>query len=505
MSSPEPDDIHNRALRANAFPEGYTHPTPAKRYNLVVIGAGPAGLVVAAAAASLGGKVALIERHRMGGDCLNVGCVPSKALISSARAAAAVREAEHFGVGVAAPQVDFPRVMERLRKLRAEISRADSVERFSGLGVDVFLGEGRFTGPDAIEVGSKTLKFARAAITVGSVPFVPEIPGLKEVGFETNLSIFNLTELPESLCVIGGGPIGCELAQSFARLGSQVTLVQRGGRLLPRDDADAAKIVQAKLEADGIRVMLNAKVTAASKLNDRQRQVSVECDGKQMQIPCATILVASGRRTDLSALNLGVANVKSDEHGVIVDDFLRTSNSNVYAAGDCCSGFKFTHAADAMARLLIRNALFLGRGRVSKLVIPWATYTEPEVAHVGLTTVDAAKRGITTDVITVEMRDVDRAVLDHTREGFGRLVLRKGTDEILGATLIGSHAGDMIPIAVLAIQNKLGAGSLASSILPYPTVGEIWRKLGDAYNRTRLTPRSKGVLSAVLRWRRGGD
>jgi pyruvate/2-oxoglutarate dehydrogenase complex dihydrolipoamide dehydrogenase (E3) component len=502
----EPDDEFNRTLQNNARPAAYTPPTPAAKYNLVVIGAGPAGLVVAAGAAALGAKVALVERHLMGGDCLNVGCVPSKALLRSARAVADVRGANEFGVRGpgARADVDFGAVMQRLRRLRAEISRADSVERFRKLGVDVFIGEGRFCGADAVEVGGARLRFARAAITIGSAPAIPDIPGLKEAGFETNTTIFNLTTRPERLCIIGGGPIGCEMAQAFQRLGTRVTLLQRGPRLLPRDDEQAARIIQSRLEGEGVRVICGAKIQSVSRVNGGECVVSVASETK-VDIGCDRILASAGRKVDVASLGLDAAGIRADEHGISVDDFLRTTNSKVYAAGDCCSKFKFTHAADAMARILIRNALFFGRQRVSKLVIPWTTYTEPEVAQLGLTVAAAAKQGIACDVLTVELRDVDRAVLDGSTDGFGRLLLKKGSDEIIGATLVAAHAGDMIPQAVLAMQNNLGAGRFAEAIFPYPTQAEIWRKLGDAYNRSRLTPFNKKVLSGIINWRRGGD
>ena len=489
-----PDDAHNRALLANTRPANYVPPTPASRYNLVVIGAGPAGLVCAAGAASLGGRVALIERDRMGGDCLNAGCVPSKALIRFAR------EASHAKNKT--PAENFERVMEHVRKLRADVSRADSVERFTKLGVDVFFGQAQFDDRGAIDVNGVKLKFARAAIAIGSLPSVPDIPGLADAGYETNLTIFNRTVLPAKLCIIGGGPIGCELAQAFRRLGSEVTLLQHGPRLLPRDDSKAAAVLQAQFESEGIAVRVGVEIQHVSVLHDRGRVITYQQNGKPLATSCDTILVATGRRVDSAPLNLGSAGIDVNTDGIAVDDFLRTTNRSVYAAGDCCSKLKFTHAADAMARILIRNALFFGRSRVSKLTIPWTTYTDPEIAQVGMTADEAAKHGA--DVITVDLHDVDRAVIEGqtASTGFARLILKKGSDRILGATLVAPHAGDMIPVATLAIGERIGAAKLASTIFPYPTVCEVWRKLGDAYNRTRLTPRSKEVLETVLRWRR---
>ncbi|MEI6233466.1 MAG: mercuric reductase [Planctomycetota bacterium] len=495
-------DPHTLALFENIRPTTHRNPKPSGKYNLVVIGAGPAGLVAAAGAAGLGAKVALIEREVMGGDCLFTGCVPSKALIACSRAAHDATLDGSFGVSASKPTVDFQRVMERMRRLRTQISANDSVKRFSALGIDVFLGEGRFSGSDSIDVAGETLRFARALIATGSGPVIPTIPGLAEAGFDTNLSVFDWTVQPESLIVLGGGAIGCELAQTFQRLGTRVILLEAFPRLLARDDADAAEVVRNSMSKDGVEIHLSTKVIEIKKSSDGKRVVSVEQNGQTHQFTGDRILVATGRKPVLDALNLNAAGVDSDVNGVITDDFLMTSNARVYAAGDVCSKYKFTHAADAMARLVLRNALFFGNARVSKLVIPWATYTDPEVAQVGVTAETARRDGILIDVITVDMRDVDRAILDGNVEGFGRLVLKKGTGTILGATIVAPHAGDMIGEAALAITSNLGAGSLSSTIHPYPTVGEVWRKLGDSFNRTRLTPRTKSILSTLLSFRR---
>ena len=484
-------DPHNLAMLANVRPTAHGNPKPAEKYNLVVIGAGPAGLVAAAGAAALGAKVALVEKHGLGGDCLFAGCVPSKAIIQSARVAAATAE-----------PLDFARVMERMRRLRAQISANDSVARFTSLGVDVFLGEGRFSGRNCVEVAGESLQFSRALIATGSSAVVPDIPGLAASGFDTNLSIFDLTERPESLIVLGGGPIGCELGQAFQCLGVKVTLLQSAARLMPRDDTGAAEIVRARMAANGVEIFLDAKVLKVEMSADGLRVATYEQMGKSKQVASQRILVATGRKPQLDSLNLNAAGVKFDTSGVVIDDFLRTSNPRIYAAGDVCSKFKFTHAADAMARIVLRNALFFGRARVSKLVVPWTTYTDPEVAQVGLTAEAANEAGIPTDVLTAKMRDVDRAILESRTEGFGRLVLKKGTGKILGATLVAPHAGDMIGELALAMTAGLDARALSTTIHPYPTLGEIWRKLGDQYNRSRLTPRTKSMLSALMAMRR---
>jgi mercury(II) reductase len=495
----EPRDAFNEALTANVHPQGWVDPEPAPRYNLVVVGAGTAGLVTAAGAAGLGAKVALVERGYLGGDCLNVGCVPSKAVLRAARAAADVRGAGRFGVRVEGQvHADFPALMERMRRLRAEISVNDSAQRFRGLGVDVFLGAGRFTSPDTLEVNGKTLRFARAVIATGARAVLPPVPGLAEAGYFTNENVFNLTELPRRLAVIGGGPIGCELGQAFARFGAEVTLLHTHTRLLPRDDPAASALVEAALGRDGVALRLGAKLDRV----ERQGADKVlHLDGGAA-VRCDAILVAAGRAPNVEDLGLDAGGVRYDKKGVTVDDRLRTSNPRIYAAGDICSRYQFTHAADAMARLVIRNALFLGRRRVSSLVIPWCTYTDPEVAHVGLYEHEAAEKGTAVDTFTQEMRHVDRAILDGETEGFVKVVVRKGGDRLLGATIVARHAGEMISEATLAITAGLGLGKLADTIHPYPTQAEALRKVGDAYNRTRLTPTVKWLFEKWLAWRR---
>jgi len=385
-----PQDEHNARLVANVHPEDWVNPEPAKRYNLVVIGAGTAGLVTAAGAAGLGAKVALVERHLMGGDCLNVGCVPSKCMIRSARAYADVRDAGRFGVRVPdGTAVDFPAVMERMRRLRANISSNDSVRRFAELGVDVFLGEGRFSGPDTVEVAGTTLRFARAVLATGARAYEPPVPGLREAGYLTNETVFSLTECPRRLAVFGAGPIGCELAQAFQRLGSQVTIIQRGDRLLPREDADASAVLLAAFRRDGIDVMLNAQVQSVESAAD-EKLVHVSDSEADRAVACDEILVGAGRQPNVDGLDLETVGVEYDQrHGVVVDERLRTTNSRIYAAGDICLKYKFTHTADAAARIVIANALFWGRGKHTALTVPWCTYTDPEIAHVGMYESDA--------------------------------------------------------------------------------------------------------------------
>jgi pyruvate/2-oxoglutarate dehydrogenase complex dihydrolipoamide dehydrogenase (E3) component len=499
-----PDTGENRTLRENIHPTGYQNPVPADRYNLVVIGAGTAGLVAAAGAAGLGAKVALIEREFLGGDCLNVGCVPSKGIIRASRVFHDARTSGEFGVGGGERlTVDFGKAMERMRRIRADISFHDSVRRFSeNLGVDVFLGEGRFSGPDSVEVDGKRLRFRRAAVCTGARAAAPPIPGIGEAGYLTNETVFSLTELPGRLAVIGGGPIGCELSQTFCRLGSRVTLFEMGSHILPREDPDAAGIVQKAFVAEGVELVLNAKVARVSK-EGTEKVVHAEQEGKTREVRVDEILVGIGRAPNVDGLNLEAAGIAYDpRRGVGVNDRLQTSNPRVYAAGDICFPYKFTHTADALARILIANALFLGRQKSSALVVPWCTYTDPEVAHVGMYEADARAKGIPVVTLTVPLSDVDRAKLDGETEGFARVHLRKESDTILGATIVAGHAGDMINEFSLAITSGLGLSAIGKTIHPYPTQGEVVRKLADAYNRTRLTPAVKRILTAWLRWQR---
>jgi pyruvate/2-oxoglutarate dehydrogenase complex dihydrolipoamide dehydrogenase (E3) component len=499
-----PDTEENRTLVDNVHPPGWTNPVPAERYNLVVVGAGTAGLVTAAGAAGLGAKVALIEREFMGGDCLNVGCVPSKGIIRPARAIHDARTAGEFGIkGTDALSIDFGKAMERMRRIRTKISFHDSVRRYSEkLGVDVFLGEGKFVGPDVIEVNGARLRFQRAAICTGARAAAPPIPGIEEAGYLTNETVFSLTELPGRLGVIGGGPIGCELSQAFGRLGSRVSLFEMGSHILPREDPDAAGIVQDAFVAEGVELILYAKVVKVSK-DGREKIVHVEQEGKTREIPVDEILVGIGRAPNVNGLNLESAGIEYDSRrGVQVNDKLQTSNPRVYAAGDICFPYKFTHTADALARILIANALFLGRQKSSALVVPWCTYTDPEIAHVGMYEADAKGKGIPVVTLTVPLSDVDRALLDGEAEGFARVHLRKGSDTILGATIVASHAGEMINEFSLAITAGLGLSAIGKTIHPYPTQGEVIKKLADAYNRTRLTPTVKKILSKWLAWQR---
>ncbi len=501
----EPADDANRALLHNVRPADWVNPEPAPVYNLVVLGAGTAGLVAAAGAAGLGAQVALVERHLMGGDCLNVGCVPSKALIRPARLANEMRHAERFGLTPAeAGAGDFPAVMERLRRIRAGISRHDSARRFRDeLGVDVFLGEARFTGPDTVEAGGRTLRFRKALIATGARAVRPPVPGLEQTGYLTNETVFNLTRRPGRLLVIGGGPIGCELAQAFRRLGAGVTVVQRG-RFLPREDPDASALLAEVFEREGIRVLQGAEAKRA-RAAETGKQLTVSAGGKDLVLEADEILVGAGRAPHVEGLNLEAVGVAFDaRRGVKTDDRLRTTHPRIYAAGDVCMDWKFTHAADAAARIVIRNALFGGRERLSALNMPWCTYTDPEIARVGLHAEDARRRGIPAEAFRVDMADIDRARADGETEGFVKVFTRRGSDRILGATVVAAHAGEMIGELSVAMAAGAGLNTLARAIHPYPTQAEAVRRVADAYRRTRLTPRVAAAFRWWLKRQRGG-
>jgi pyruvate/2-oxoglutarate dehydrogenase complex dihydrolipoamide dehydrogenase (E3) component len=365
--------------------------------------------------------------------------------------------------------------------------------------VDVFFGEARFVGPDTVAVGEATLRFTRAVIASGARAAVPEVPGLREAGFRTNENIFALKQLPSRLAVVGGGPIGCELAQAFARLGSRVSIIHNTPRLLPRDDPDAAALVADALRRDGVSLQLGSRLERVSRAGDAR--VLHLAGG--LEVAADEVLVAAGRKPNVEGLGLEAAGVAFDDHaGVRVDDRLRTTNPRIYAAGDICSHWKFTHAADALARIAIRNALFRGRARASALTVPWCTYTDPELAQVGLRAEDARERGLAVEVFTQPFDRVDRAILDGEPGGFVKVVARKGSDRILGATVVGAHAGELIAELTLAMTHGIGLGKLAATIHAYPTHAEAVRKAGDAWNRTRLTPLVRWLFGKWLAWNR---
>jgi pyruvate/2-oxoglutarate dehydrogenase complex dihydrolipoamide dehydrogenase (E3) component len=500
-----PADPADARLLQAVHPADWANPDPGGRYDLLVLGGGTAGLVCAMGAAGLGARVALVERALLGGDCLNTGCVPSKALLRSARAAADARRAPELGVRVAGIDPDFASVMRRLRERRADISPNDSAARLRAAGVDVYFGDARFTGSATIAVDGRTLRFRRAVIATGGRPLVPPIEGLAAVPYLTSDTLFALTEQPRRLAIIGAGPIGCEMAQAFARLGTAVTLIDQAARVLPAEDVDAAAIVAGRLSAEGVALRLGVTLADVSnssggirvRLNTGVDRQAVPREEGADREACTHLLIAVGRRPNIGDLDLPAAGVASTADGVVVDDHLRTSNRRIFAAGDVCSAFKFTHAADALARIVIQNALFFGRKRASALIIPWCTYTDPEVAHVGAYEQEAARAGRRVATITVPLADVDRAVVDEERDGFVRIHHERG--RLLGCTVVASRAGEMIGVAAHALTHGASLGDLGSTIQPYPTLNNAFRAAGDAYARTRLTPGVRGLLRRYFR------
>ncbi len=498
----QPHDEHNQLLEANVHPPDWNNPTPDQPYHLMVIGSGTAGLVAAAGAAGLGARVALIERDLMGGDCLNVGCVPSKGVISSARMAGTIKAAGDFSVHVPeGVHVDFAGVMERMRKLRAKISRNDSAARFKGLGVDVYFGQASFVDSETVDVAGTKLKYKRAVIATGARAAAPPIKGLSDVRYLTNESVFSLTELPKRIGVIGAGPIGCEMAQSFAQLGSEVFLVESEHGILTKEDRDAAEVVHKAITRAGVKLLCCGQNLEIK--NDGGIRLTVDSHGKSYDEPIDQLLVAVGRAPNVENLNLEAVGVDFDNKGVKVNDYMQTTNTRIYAAGDICSQYKFTHAADFMARIVIQNALFavgpFGKKKMSDLIIPWATYTSPEIAHVGLYEHQAQQQGIEIDTYLQPFDDVDRAILEGQNEGFVKVHTKQGSDKIVGATIVAENAGDMISQLTMAMKYDLGLGKISSVIHPYPTQAEAIRKLGDQFNRTRLTPFNQSVLGVLQR------
>ena len=505
MTRPEllAEDTYDRALIDRVAPADWTNPEPPGRYHLVVIGAGTAGLVTAIAAAGLGARVALIERRLMGGDCLNFGCVPSKGVIAAARRWSAGRADAGFGAPGAERPGDFAAAMERMRRIRAAISRDDSAERFRDAGVDVYLGEGRFLSDRAIAVtgsaGDRELRFRRAVIATGARPQAPPIAGLERCGYLTNETVFALTERPGRLAVIGAGPIGCELSQAFARLGSRVTTFDLLPGILPREDPDAAAVVERALRRDGVELALGARIEEASPEAGGARLVWVDSDGENRETVCDELLVAVGRAPNVEGLGLEQVGVRSDAGGIQVDAKLRTTNPRIFAGGDVTPAPNFTHLADAHAAVVVQNALFFPSARADRLVVPRCTYTAPEVAHAGLDRREAEEQGIALDVIDVSLEENHRALLDGEEEGFLRVLLKEGSDRVLGATVVGAGAGDLIAPLSLAVTHGVGLSRFTSTILPYPTRAEVLKRAANQWRRTRFTPRAQRLFARWFR------
>ncbi|KJS33744.1 MAG: mercuric reductase, partial [Desulfatitalea sp. BRH_c12] len=416
---------------------------------------------------------------------------------------AAVRDAAGFGVQVpAGVHIDFAQVMERMRRLRTSIAPNDSARRFSDLGIDVFMGAARFIDGHTVEVAGERLHFKKAVIATGARAAAPPIEGLSDVAYLTNETVFSLTELPRRLAIIGAGPIGCEMAQAFARFGSEVFVIESTHGILPREDRDASEMVLASMQTDGVKLLCCGKDLKLSKTDGDKTRFSVDSHDTHYEEVVDQLMVAVGRAPNVEGLGLDEAGVAFTPKGVQVNDQLQTTQPDIYAAGDICSPYQFTHAADFMARIVIRNALFMGRAKASALTIPWCTYTEPEIAHVGLYEKQAQDQGMQVETFTRAFKEVDRAILEGQTNGFARVHVRKGSDKIIGATIVASHAGDLISEITLAMTHNLGLKQIADTIHPYPTQAEAIRQVADAFNRTRLTPLVKSLFSRWMAWRR---
>ncbi|WP_017716624.1 dihydrolipoyl dehydrogenase family protein [Kamptonema formosum] len=471
----------------------------AVEYDLVIIGGGSGGLVVASAAAQLKAKVALVERHRLGGDCLWFGCVPSKSLIRASRAAYEVKNASRFGIDCENIEIDFAKASAHVRQAIAAIEPHDSPARFESLGVEVIFGSGQFTDRQTFEVSGRKLRARAFVIATGSRPKIPQIPGLSEAGCLTNERVFELGERPESLAIIGAGPIGCELGQAFYRLGSQVTVIGSREQILPKEDPEAAAVVRQQLESEGIEILTGVRAERVE-ISDGKKVI---CAGA-MKVAVDEILLAAGRVPNVDYLNLEAAGVIVAEKGIAVNKKLQTANPRIYACGDVIGGYQFTHAASYEASVVLKNALFLPVSEVNYRVMPWCTFTEPELARVGVTEREARERyGDDVWVLKQEFAGVDRAVAEGATAGFAKIVVR-GSGEILGAHLVGASAGELIGEVVMAMAHKLPVSALTRMTHIYPTLAEVSSKAALLLTKQKYAKnrRLQGLLERFLRWRR---
>ncbi|MBI2083315.1 MAG: mercuric reductase [Deltaproteobacteria bacterium] len=473
-----------------------------QRYHLIVIGAGSGGLVAAAGAAGLGAKVALVEKHKMGGDCLNTGCVPSKAIIRTAKLIYDTKTGHRFGLCDLHPEINLSRIMESVRSVQSKLEPHDSPDRFRGLGIDLHFGSFRFISSHEITDGKVTLSAKRFVIATGASPFVPPIKGINEIPILTSDNVWGLKELPKRLVVLGGGPIGAELTQVFARLGSKVTVVEMLDSLLIREDTEVSQFIKERFIKEGIEVLIGHKAVEVRKSGDSFELIAQEGQ-KGKHIPFDQILVAVGRAPNVNGLDLEKAGVKFSKKGIEVDEYLQTSAKHIFACGDVVGPYQFTHTADFQARLILRNALFPGRSKINYRVVPWCTFTDPEVARVGFNEREAKEKGIPYDLYSYSFNDLDRAVCDREEGGFIKILTEKGSGQLLGITIVGSHAGDLLHELALAMHQRIGLKKIASMIHVYPTLAEISKRIADTYQRSHMTPRLKQWLATYFKWRFG--
>jgi len=499
------------AIKRRKVYAGWSQPAKFDR-NLIVIGGGAAGLVSSYIAAATKAKVTLVEAHKMGGDCLNYGCVPSKALIKSAKVAHQMRHADHYGLEPGVPKFSFARVMERIHGVIADIAPHDSVERYSGLGVEVLQGYAKLIDPWTVEIaleGGETRRLTTRAIIIatGAAPFVPPLPGLDDVGYLTSDTLWDAlrdrTEPPKRLVVLGGGPIGSELAQSFARLGSQVTQIEMAPRIMIREDEEVSALVQASLTRDGVRVLTGHKALSCG-VSDGAKWIEVEHEGQKSRIEFDDLIAAVGRAPRLKGFGLEELGIPVNRV-VEINEYLETLYPNILAAGDVAGPYQFTHTAGHQAWFAAVNALFgnIKRFKADYRVIPWATFTDPEVARVGLSEAEAREKGIPFEVTRYGMFDLDRAIADGTTEGFVKVLTVPGRDRILGVTLVGAHAGDLIAEFVLAMKHGLGLGKILGTIHIYPTLAEASKYAAGEWRRAHVNPRLLALAERFHSWRRG--
>lgn len=473
--------------------------------NMVVIGAGSAGLVSSIVAAGAQAKVILIEKHKMGGDCLNTGCVPSKALIRSARIADYIKRGQDFGIDDAAGQVNFAKVMERVKRVITTIEPHDSVERFTSLGVECVSGDAKIISPWEVEVGGRSITTRAIVIATGARPFVPPIPGLKDIDFLTSDTLWDIRELPKRLLVLGAGPIGCELAQSFARLGSQVTLIDQAPRIMPREDADVSDVVRARFERDGVRVLTDCKAQEFNRV-DGEGVLTVLTPEGSLDIPFDKVLVAIGRKANVEGFGLEELGVSLETRGTLqLNEYLQTIYPNIYACGDVAGPYQFTHMASFQAWYATLNALLgeFKKFRVEYKVVPWATFTDPEVARVGLSEQEAIDQDIPFELTRYGIDDLDRAIADEEAHGFIKVLTVPGSDRILGATIVGYHAAELLTEFVLAMTHGLGLKKIAATTHIYPTLSEANRFTASAWRNARIPTRLLPWAEKFFRWRRG--
>jgi len=473
--------------------------------NLVVIGAGSGGLVSALIAAAVKSKVVLIERHKMGGDCLNTGCVPSKAILRSAKVASTMSRAEEFGFESVDVKPVFSKVMKRVHNIIETIEPHDSVERFTGLGVECVMGEAEIVDKHTVRVGDRDIRTKSIIIAAGARPFVPPIEGVQDIDYLTSDNIWELEELPERLVVLGGGPIGCELSQAFSKLGSKVTMVEMMGQLMGREDSDVADLITEKFKSDGIDVLTNHK--AVKFTNDGEKVLHCETESGPVEIPFDKVLIAVGRKANSDEMNLEKHGIKLRRNGTIeTDEYLRTDVPNIFAVGDIAGPYQFTHTASHQAWYATVNALFgfAKKFKVDYRVIPWATFTMPEVARVGLSEREAEEKGLDVQVTRYGIDDLDRAIADGEAHGFIKVITPKGgKDTILGVTIVGSHAGELIAEYVLAMKYNLGLNKIFGTIHLYPSMAEANKFVAGNWKREN---QPHGLLKWVEKfhsWRRG--